>query len=101
MFPEKIRAPKAVIVGHGLFHRVGTAMYDLHAHRLPSIDDGAADLKSSLTMERAFALRGVVACTPYVTPEVPKLGPQNEVGCNFAAAGASMTPALRRIGPWC
>jgi len=47
-------------------------MFDLHSHLLPGVDDGAADLKTSLVMARAFAEQGVVcvACTPHIMPGI-------------------------------
>lgn len=45
-------------------------MIDLHCHILPGIDDGAADLATSLEMARASVAQGVttVACTPHILP---------------------------------
>src|SRR6476661_2557894 len=45
-------------------------MIDLHCHILPGIDDGAADLSTSIAMARAFVADGVsvVACTPHILP---------------------------------
>jgi protein-tyrosine phosphatase len=54
-------------------------MIDLHCHILPGIDDGAADLSTSLTMARAFVADGVtiVACTPHILPGLyHNTGPQ-------------------------
>ena len=47
-------------------------MIDLHSHILPGIDDGAADLETSLEMARAAISDGiqVMACTPHITPGV-------------------------------
>jgi len=47
-------------------------MIDLHSHILPGLDDGAADLQSSLAMARAYVADGVtvVACTPHIMPGV-------------------------------
>jgi protein-tyrosine phosphatase len=46
------------------------SMIDLHCHLLPGIDDGAADLTTSLNMARASVAQGVttVACTPHILP---------------------------------
>jgi protein-tyrosine phosphatase len=45
-------------------------MIDLHCHILPGIDDGAADLTTSLNMARASVAQGVttLACTPHILP---------------------------------
>jgi protein-tyrosine phosphatase len=45
-------------------------MIDLHSHILPGIDDGAADLETSLAMARASVAEGVsvLACTPHILP---------------------------------
>jgi protein-tyrosine phosphatase len=45
-------------------------MFDLHSHLLPEIDDGAADVGTSLDMARAYVDQGVqyVACTPHILP---------------------------------
>ncbi len=45
-------------------------MIDLHCHILPGIDDGAADLATSLEMARVSVAQGVttVACTPHILP---------------------------------
>ena len=45
-------------------------MIDLHCHILPGIDDGAADLGTSLQMARAAVADGVttIACTPHILP---------------------------------
>jgi protein-tyrosine phosphatase len=45
-------------------------MIDLHCHLLPGIDDGAADLATSLAMARAAVADGirVTACTPHIYP---------------------------------
>lgn len=54
-------------------------MYDLHAHLLPGIDDGAKDYETSLAMARAYVEQGVnvVACTPHIMPGVyHNTGPQ-------------------------
>lgn len=47
-------------------------MIDLHSHILPGIDDGAADLETSLEMARAAINDGIqiMACTPHITPGV-------------------------------
>lgn len=48
-------------------------MIDLHAHVLPGLDDGAADLGESLTILRAMVQDGVrvVAATPHVRDDHP------------------------------
>jgi protein-tyrosine phosphatase len=45
-------------------------MIDLHSHILPGLDDGAADLATSIGMARAYVAQGVkcVACTPHILP---------------------------------
>lgn len=45
-------------------------MYDLHCHLLPGIDDGPADIATSLAMARMAAADGIteVACTPHIYP---------------------------------
>ncbi|MBU8978199.1 hypothetical protein JI752_018785 [Lysobacter sp. MMG2] len=47
-------------------------MYDLHCHLLPAIDDGPADLETSLEMARMAVADGIttVACTPHIYPGV-------------------------------
>ena len=47
-------------------------MFDLHSHLLPAVDDGAADLRTSLAMARAYVEQGVewIACTPHILPSV-------------------------------
>jgi protein-tyrosine phosphatase len=54
-------------------------MIDLHCHILPGVDDGAADLATSLEMARMFVADGVttVACTPHILPGLyHNTGPQ-------------------------
>lgn len=43
---------------------------DLHCHILPNLDDGAADLATSLAMARAATADGIdrIACTPHIYP---------------------------------
>jgi len=45
-------------------------MIDLHSHILPGLDDGAADLATSLRMARLAVADGVtqMVCTPHVVP---------------------------------
>lgn len=47
-----------------------TKMFDLHCHILPGIDDGAADLKTSLAMAQIAVADGIqtIACTPHIYP---------------------------------
>lgn len=55
---------------HGEKERRCDAMIDLHSHILPGIDDGAADLATSVEMARACVDDGVtvLACTPHILP---------------------------------
>jgi protein-tyrosine phosphatase len=48
-------------------------MIDLHNHLLPGLDDGPADLASSLEMARAAVAAGIttMACTPHVAEKYP------------------------------
>lgn len=68
-----------------------TDMIDLHSHILPGIDDGAADLRVSLDMARAFVADGVttVACTPHILP-----GVYNNTGEQIRSAVTSLQQAL-------
>lgn len=47
-------------------------MFDLHCHLLPAIDDGPADLATSLEMARQAVADGIstTACTPHIYPGV-------------------------------
>src|SRR5512144_1827701 len=49
------------------------ALIDLHSHILPGLDDGAADLESSLEMARAAVEDGIrtLAVTPHVRDDYP------------------------------
>ncbi len=48
----------------------GAAMYDVHSHLLPAVDDGAANLDASLEMAHAAVGQriSVVVCTPHILP---------------------------------
>jgi protein-tyrosine phosphatase len=48
-------------------------MIDVHAHVLPGLDDGPADVAEALALLRALAAEGVttVCATPHVSPEYP------------------------------
>ena len=48
-------------------------MIDVHAHVLPGLDDGPADVAEALALLRVLAAEGVttVCATPHVTPEYP------------------------------
>jgi len=48
------------------------AMFDLHCHLLPAIDDGPVDLATALEMARMAVADGIttVACTPHIYPGV-------------------------------
>jgi protein-tyrosine phosphatase len=64
--------------GAAVTGQVDYQMFDLHSHLLPGIDDGAADLSTSLAMARVYADQGVqsVACTPHILPGLyPNTGP--------------------------
>ena len=47
-------------------------MYDIHCHILPAFDDGAADLKTALTMAHIAIDDGIthICCTPHIYPEI-------------------------------
>jgi protein-tyrosine phosphatase len=54
------------------------SVIDLHCHLLPSIDDGAKDLETSLAMAHVAVANGIriTACTPHILPGVyPNTGP--------------------------
>lgn len=64
-------------------------MIDLHSHLLPSIDDGAIDLATSLEMARMFVADGIttVACTPHILPGLyNNTGPQIRPAVNALRA---------------
>jgi protein-tyrosine phosphatase len=50
-----------------------TGYVDIHAHLLPGIDDGPADLAGSLEMARAAAAAGIatLVATPHLRPDFP------------------------------
>jgi len=50
---------------------------DLHAHMLPAIDDGPGDLRAAVALAAAAARDGVqvVAATPHVRPDHPRVRP--------------------------
>lgn len=52
-------------------------MIDLHAHLLPGIDDGPADLEASVRLAEAAAASGVtvMAATPHLRPDHPRVRP--------------------------
>lgn len=68
-------------------------MIDLHAHVLPAVDDGPADLAGSLALLRAMASEGVrtVVATPHVSDEYPTTAEQMRTGVERLrhAAGAA------------
>lgn len=70
-------------------------MIDLHCHILPGIDDGAADLATSLAMARAFVDDGVsvVACTPHILP-----GVYHNTGAGIRSAVAELQAVLDQEG---
>jgi protein-tyrosine phosphatase len=70
-------------------------MIDLHCHILPGIDDGAADLDTSLGMARAFVADGVttVACTSHILP-----GLYHNTGPRIRTATNALQQFLRREG---
>ena len=57
-------------------------MIDLHAHILPSLDDGAETLEESRVIARAAAAEGVeaIAATPHVRSDFPTTVEQMEAG---------------------
>lgn len=67
-------------------------MIDLHCHLLPGIDDGAADLATSLAMARAAVADGirVTACTPHIYP-----GLYENTAAGIRAATRCLAQALR------
>jgi protein-tyrosine phosphatase len=70
-------------------------MIDLHCHMLPGIDDGAADLATSIAMARAAVAQGVrvVACTPHILP-----GLYHNTGPAIRAATQDLQAALDENG---
>src|SRR6476620_4371392 len=70
-------------------------MIDLHCHILPGIDDGAADLSTSIAMAKAFVADGVsvVACTPHILP-----GLYHNSGTQILQATARLQQTLNREG---
>ena len=62
-------------------------MIDLHAHVLPGIDDGPADVEGSLALLHAAALAGtrVIAATPHLRRDFPRVRPED-----IAASCATM-----------
>jgi protein-tyrosine phosphatase len=64
---------------------------DLHCHMLPGIDDGAADLATSLAMARVAVDDGieVTACTPHIYP-----GLYENTASGIAAAVESFRTAI-------
>jgi protein-tyrosine phosphatase len=75
--------------------RVPFAVYDLHSHVLPGIDDGATDLAVSIAMARQAAESGVkvLACTPHIMP-----GVYNNTGPQIRQAVAALQTELDREG---
>lgn len=70
-------------------------LIDLHAHLLPSIDDGAKSVEESLAMARLSVADGIVAmaCTPHILP-----GRYNNTAASIEAAVASLRLALQQAG---
>jgi protein-tyrosine phosphatase len=70
-------------------------LIDLHSHILPGIDDGAANLDTSLSMARAFVADGVgvLACTPHILP-----GLYHNSGPQIREAVAALQAALDENG---
>ena len=63
-------------------------LVDLHCHILPGIDDGAPDVDAALDLARAQAAGGVavIAATPHVRPDHPRVRP-GELGDRCATLG--------------
>ena len=51
---------------------------DVHAHLLPGVDDGCADLAESITCARMLIAAGYshVFCTPHIWPNLPENNPE-------------------------
>jgi protein-tyrosine phosphatase len=63
-------SPSAQIVPIKPVRAAPNGMVDLHCHILPGIDDGAADLETSLAMAKIAVEDGIgtIACTPHIYP---------------------------------
>lgn len=70
-------------------------MFDLHAHLLPGIDDGAPDLATSLAMARLAVEDGIthLVCTPHI-----HLGRYENTATTIAEATIQWRQALRTAG---
>jgi protein-tyrosine phosphatase len=76
-------------------HRDGTpGLVDVHCHILPGIDDGAPDVAAALDLARKQAAGGVrvVAATPHVRPDHPRVRP-GELAARCAALNACLADA--------
>jgi protein-tyrosine phosphatase len=69
-------------------------LVDVHCHILPGIDDGAPDVDAALDLARTAAADGVrvIAATPHVRPDHPRVRP-NELGDRCAALGERLAEA--------
>lgn len=74
-------------------------MIDLHSHLLPGVDDGSADIETSVAVLERFARHGieVLVCTPHLAASQAASAPFEEHCAILAAlaAAAPPKPALR------
>ena len=74
-------------------------MIDIHSHLLPGVDDGSADIETSVTVLERFARHGigVVICTPHLNASEAALAPYDR-HCEILeqlVAAAPAKPELR------
>ena len=77
-------------------------LIDLHCHMLPGIDDGAADLATSLEMARMAVADGIstVVCTPHILPTVyDNTGPSIRLAVNTLQLALRQAQIPLRILP--